>query len=110
MVARGEDGAHKKIEATPDSEKLSASGASRSYRLSTEFNRQSNFSRHVRALFLKRAMNFKRDKKAWYDMIPCIPKSFLGCVFVLTRALLKCSVSPHPSLRFPGAVRQFFQH
>ena len=100
MVARGENGAHEKIEAAPDSGKSSSDGASRSYRLSAELNRQGTFSRHVRALFLKRATNFKRDKKAWYDMTPHLPKSFLICVFVSTRVLLKCVVSLHPYPRF----------
>lgn len=60
MVARGEDGLHltsEREDPASDSKEMSK----------TEMDVTDNdrFRRHVQALFSKRALNFKRDKKAW---------------------------------------------
>lgn len=60
-----------------------------------EVDQGSPFQRHVQALFAKRAMNFKRDKKAW-------------CVYLPLRYLLPGILTPR-SLLLPntGAAQLF---
>ncbi len=60
MVARGDDGLH------PTSEREDpASDNKEMSKTEMDVIDNDRFSRHVRALFSKRALNFKRDKKAW---------------------------------------------
>ena len=65
MVARGEEGIHESAikEAAPvrDDKESKPDRAS----LDTTDSGSLRFKRHVSALFMKRAKNFKRDKKAW---------------------------------------------
>lgn len=48
-----------------------------SYASAEDMNNQQLFARHVQALLQKRAMNFKRDKRAW------ICSTILPCIFAL---------------------------
>lgn len=65
MVARGAEGLQISSEQEPAT-KAMVEEDSTSYRHSFDTTEQSApFRRHVRALFAKRAKNFKRDKKAW---------------------------------------------
>lgn len=62
-----------------------------------EVDQGSPFQRHVQALFAKRAMNFKRDKKAWCVYSPlryiCLEFSSSTHFFYPTQVLL--NYSPH---------------
>lgn len=60
MVARGEDGLH----LSSEQEDTSISDKE-PVKTDMEVTDDDRFRRHVQALFLKRALNFKRDKKAW---------------------------------------------
>eukprot|EP00521_Asterionellopsis_glacialis_P007753 CAMPEP_0195283366 /NCGR_PEP_ID=MMETSP0707-20130614/1928_1 /TAXON_ID=33640 /ORGANISM="Asterionellopsis glacialis, Strain CCMP134" /LENGTH=1953 /DNA_ID=CAMNT_0040342525 /DNA_START=72 /DNA_END=5933 /DNA_ORIENTATION=+ len=66
MVARGDTHEHEKL---ASSRRLISDSqieeSAKSYRSRMDLEENGLFSRHVRALFKKRAMNFKRDKKAW---------------------------------------------
>ena len=67
MVARGEEGLHLSSE-TKGTEMIEEEGkvvSSNIYRASLGVHGKGTFKRHIRALFLKRAINFRRDKKAW---------------------------------------------
>mmetsp|Transcript_43481 Transcript_43481/g.48976 ORF Transcript_43481/g.48976 Transcript_43481/m.48976 type:complete len:2055 (-) Transcript_43481:245-6409(-) len=64
----------------------------RSFRSNFELESNLLFSRHVSALFKKRAMNFKRDKKAW-----CCT-TILPSIFVLIGFLLFAFVTPQRNL------------
>ncbi|OEU16083.1 hypothetical protein FRACYDRAFT_208005 [Fragilariopsis cylindrus CCMP1102] len=85
LVARGvtpDDKTHlKSAESSNDQISMKADN-DRSYRSNLELENDGLFSRHVSALFKKRAMNFKRDKKAW-----CCT-TILPSVFVLIGFLL----------------------
>lgn len=68
MVARGEEGLHGPINSisVEASKRHDKSGQDFSTTYQADENlRNKVFQRHVRALFAKRAKNFKRDKKAW---------------------------------------------
>lgn len=68
MVARGEEGLPMSSERNDTTilDKGIDEPSSRSHRYSLDTTEQgSQFKSHVRALFAKRAKNFKRDKKAW---------------------------------------------
>jgi len=66
MVARGEEGVHQSAiqEAAPEVKNGSESNPDKAS-LDTTDSGSLRFKRHVSALFMKRAKNFKRDKKAW---------------------------------------------
>eukprot|EP00536_Pseudo-nitzschia_multiseries_P003231 jgi/Psemu1/284283/fgenesh1_pg.48_\ len=64
----------------------------RSIRSRIELEKDGLFSRHVSALFKKRAMNFKRDRKAW-----CCT-TILPSVFVLIGFMLFAFVTPERNL------------
>ena len=62
MVARGEEGVHQSaIKEAPVKDESNPDRAL----LDTTDSGSLRFKRHVSALFMKRAKNFKRDKKAW---------------------------------------------
>jgi len=71
MVARGETGEKDKMQSVRRGESIRKNGSVRSstrgsFRSAVEeMEQQQQFARHVQALFAKRALNFKRDKKAW---------------------------------------------
>ncbi len=71
MVARGEEGIHgpissKRGEEPKTQDQSETQNFSNTFQVATDANMRNNaFQRHVRALFAKRAKNFKRDKKAW---------------------------------------------
>lgn len=71
MVARGQTGdkttmASSQRPTSNDAAALAGNDdTSKSYKSGDDLSGSVLFSRHVRALFAKRAMNFKRDKKAW---------------------------------------------
>jgi len=67
----------------------------KSFRSSMDFQTEALFSRHLSALFRKRAMNFKRDRKAW-----CCT-TILPSIFVLIGFLLFSFVTPERTL---GAI------
>jgi hypothetical protein len=95
LVARGvtpDDKPHLKS-AEFDNEKISMKADNdRSFRSNFELENDGLFSRHVSALFKKRAMNFKRDKKAW-----CCT-TILPSVFVLIGFLLGTFVTTQRDL------------
>uniref|UniRef100_A0A7S2EEV5 ABC transporter domain-containing protein n=1 Tax=Trieres chinensis TaxID=1514140 RepID=A0A7S2EEV5_TRICV len=55
------------VEEVPDNVSIT----SKSYKSLADMNETTVFNRHVQALFAKRAMNFKRDKKAWCCSTVC---------------------------------------
>eukprot|EP00978_Attheya_sp_CCMP212_P013362 scaffold33622_cov51-Attheya_sp.AAC.3 len=72
MVARGEYGADKKEEYPSVRAGLGApfrddNTMTRSHHSKMDLEKDGLFFRHCQALFAKRAMNFKRDKKAWLN-------------------------------------------
>lgn len=84
MVARGET--CMEHEALPSSS-IRGPGAvhtdlDKSTRSKTDLQNQGLFARHVRALFQKRALNFKRDKKAW------VCSTILPSIFVFIGLLI----------------------
>lgn len=66
--------------------------ADKSYRSRMDLESEGLFSRHVVALFRKRAVNFKRDKKAW------VCTTILPTLFVLIGFLLYTLVGPERNL------------
>ncbi len=60
MVARGEDGLH-----LSEEREDTASDNKETIKTEMDVTDDDRFRRHVQALFSKRALNFKRDKKAW---------------------------------------------
>ena len=93
LVARGvtPDASHLKPAKMNNSQMLTDSNE-RSYRSDPELESNGLFSRHVSAMFKKRAMNFKRDKKAW-----CCT-TILPSVFVLIGFVLFTFVTPQRNL------------
>lgn len=91
MVARGETGDRQILaSSTKDSMKgisLEAEGDnSNSYRSTEDLKNSQMFSRHVQSLLTKRALNFKRDKKAWVcsTILPCLFAFFGFMIATLT--------------------------
>lgn len=89
MVARGDSGEEAALASSkhqsvapvkPDNDK--------SVRSQMNLEKTGLFSRHVRALFRKRALNFKRDKKAWCCSV------FLPSIFVLIGFIIFKFASP----------------
>lgn len=72
MVARGETGEKDKMESVRQGKSIRKNGSVRSSARGSfrstgeEMEQQQQFARHVQDLFAKRALNFKRDKKAWF--------------------------------------------
>jgi len=71
MVARGETGEKDEMQSVRRGKSIRKNGSVRSSTRGSfrstgeEMQEQHQFARHCQALFAKRAMNFKRDKKAW---------------------------------------------
>jgi hypothetical protein len=87
MVARGEYGADKKeeypsVRARPDAPFGDDNTMTRSHHSKMDLEKDGLFFRHCQALFAKRAMNFKRDKKAWVCSTIC-PSFFVMLGFLL---------------------------
>mmetsp|Transcript_28196 Transcript_28196/g.58760 ORF Transcript_28196/g.58760 Transcript_28196/m.58760 type:complete len:1961 (+) Transcript_28196:86-5968(+) len=86
MVARGEEGLHGPINSisveAPNRKDKSVQDFSTTYKAENNL-RDKAFQRHVRALFAKRAKNFKRDKKAWFcsTILPTVI-SLIGFIIV----------------------------
>jgi len=96
LVARGESPEKARLKSTKE-EKLSTSTTVENDRSVSSMSKmdletEALFSRHVSALFRKRAMNFKRDRKAW-----CCT-TILPTVFVLLGFLLFTFVAPQRNL------------
>ena len=66
MVARGETGEKDKMQSVRQKSGSVRSSTRGSFRSTgEEMEQRQQFARHCQALFAKRALNFKRDKKAW---------------------------------------------
>lgn len=81
LVARGGTGEHQTMTSSKKISDIPVDG-DKSHRSRTDLQKDGLFAKHVRALFQKRALNFKRDKKAW-----CC-STFLPSVFVLIGFIL----------------------
>jgi hypothetical protein len=93
MVARGETG--EKTHLLSSSRNVVAATKpveDKSVRSQMDLEKEGLFFRHVRALFLKRAVNFKRDRKAWGCSV------LLPSVFVLIGFVIFKFVSPDRNL------------
>jgi ATP-binding cassette subfamily A (ABC1) protein 3 len=90
LVARGETNEKKELASSRDVEQIAATkdDADKSTRSRMDLENEGLFVRHVGALFRKRAVNFKRDKKAW------VCTTILPTLFVLVGFLLYAFVSP----------------
>jgi len=77
MVARGDSGEETALASSRLSVAPAKPDKDKSVRSQMNLEKTGLFSRHVRALFEKRALNFKRDKKAWCCSV------FLPSIFVL---------------------------
>ena len=66
-----------------DAPNVTAKDEDRSARSRMDLDQEGLFSRHIVALFRKRAMNFKRDKKAWC-CTTILPSIFVLIGFLLT--------------------------
>ena len=78
VVARGDSGDETALASSMKSiAPVKPEDESKSVRSRMNLEKTGLFSRHVRALFEKRALNFKRDKKAWCCSV------FLPSIFVL---------------------------
>jgi len=84
MVARGDMGREEALASVRGAGKEDAftEEMNRSHRTRPDLSGNAVFSRHVRALFAKRAMNFKRDKKAWCCSTVC-PSLFAMIGFLI---------------------------
>lgn len=88
LVARGATPEKAHLEsADTANEKMPVDDMDKSFSSNMDLETEKLFSRHVSALFKKRAMNFKRDKKAWCctTICPsiCVLLGFLLFAFVL---------------------------
>jgi ATP-binding cassette subfamily A (ABC1) protein 3 len=94
LVARGETHEKTDFESSKRLEKVAATAddAEKSMRSRLDLENEGLFTRHVVALFRKRAVNFKRDKKAW------VCTTILPCLFVLIGFLLYAFVGPTRNL------------
>lgn len=94
LVARGSPAEKStlKLQETADEKPSTIVDNNNSYRSNMDLESEALFSRHVYALFQKRAMNFKRDKKAW-----CCT-TILPSIFVLMGFLLIAFVVPERNL------------
>mmetsp|Transcript_15159 Transcript_15159/g.25138 ORF Transcript_15159/g.25138 Transcript_15159/m.25138 type:complete len:1684 (-) Transcript_15159:977-6028(-) len=72
LVARGETGEKVELESSKAQGGALLADEEKSYRSSMDLENDGLFVRHVQSLFRKRALNFKRDKKAWFcsTMLP----------------------------------------
>eukprot|EP00560_Eucampia_antarctica_P008117 CAMPEP_0197826650 /NCGR_PEP_ID=MMETSP1437-20131217/3581_1 /TAXON_ID=49252 ORGANISM="Eucampia antarctica, Strain CCMP1452" /NCGR_SAMPLE_ID=MMETSP1437 /ASSEMBLY_ACC=CAM_ASM_001096 /LENGTH=1876 /DNA_ID=CAMNT_0043427175 /DNA_START=276 /DNA_END=5906 /DNA_ORIENTATION=- len=115
MVARGENGQHQSLKSSLKMvESIDTdyeTEALKSYRSQETVGQVGLFSTHVRSLIQKRALNFKRDKKAWCcsAVMPLIV-SLIGFLIVTlvipgrTLPSLKLSLKPYNS-NFDGSTR-----
>ena len=92
MVARGETGEHEVLPSSRNAAAEVNSDQSKSVRSQMDLEKTGLFKRHVRALFQKRAVNFKRDKKAW-----CC-STILPSIFVLIGFVLFKFTAANPNL------------
>jgi ATP-binding cassette, subfamily A (ABC1), member 3 len=94
LVARGETG--EKVSMKSSSNMIDGTSildnADKSYRSQMDLENTGRFIRHVQALFRKRALNFKRDKKAW------VCSTLLPSLMVLVGFLLYKFASPDRNL------------
>jgi ATP-binding cassette subfamily A (ABC1) protein 1 len=65
LVARGETGEKIDLTSSRSVRRSFLEERAKSYRSKTNLDSKGMFVRHIRSLFRKRALNFKRDKKAW---------------------------------------------
>ena len=82
LVARGEMGDKVALKSSRSVRSPLLESADKSYRSAMNLNSKGLFVRHVRSLFRKRALNFKRDKKAW------VCSTLLPSLFVLIGFLM----------------------
>lgn len=86
MVARGETGKRKNLQKLNSQPPVPTEGDTSSIKqFRSDAELQQQFSRHVQALFAKRATNFKRDKKAWCCSTIC--PSFFALIGFMTVAM-----------------------
>lgn len=88
MVARGDSGEEAALASSRTSMPSVKPDTDKSARSRMNLENSRLFSRHVRALFEKRALNFKRDKKAWCCSV------FLPSIFVLVGFIIFKFASP----------------
>jgi len=88
MVARGDSGQEDALASSRMSVAPVKPEDDKSARSRMNLEKTGLFSRHVRALFEKRALNFKRDKKAWCCSV------FLPSIFVLVGFIIFKFASP----------------
>ena len=94
LVARGETGEKVSMKSSSDLRNGTSilDNADKSYRSQMDLDSNGIFIRHVQALFRKRALNFKRDKKAW------VCSTLLPSLMVLVGFLLYKFASPDRNL------------
>ena len=92
MVARGETGERTSLPSSRNVVVATKHDQDRSARSQMDLEKDSLFFTHVRALFQKRAMNFKRDKKAWSCSV------LLPSLFVLVGFILYKFIGPNRNL------------
>jgi ATP-binding cassette subfamily A (ABC1) protein 3 len=94
LVARGATDEKKDFASSKHLGKVAAAAddAEKSVRSRMDLDNEGLFKRHVIALFRKRAVNFKRDKKAW------VCTTILPSMFVLIGFLLYAFVGPQRNL------------
>lgn len=92
MVARGETGESTSLPSSWNVVVAAKPDQDKSARSQMDLEKDSLFFRHVRALFQKRAMIFKRDKKAWGCSV------LLPSLFVLVGFILYKFIGPNRNL------------
>jgi ATP-binding cassette, subfamily A (ABC1), member 3 len=94
LVARGETGEKVSMKSSSNmlNDKAILDTGDKSYRSQMDLESTGRFIRHVQALFRKRALNFKRDKKAW------VCSTLLPSLMVLVGFILYKFASPDRNL------------
>jgi hypothetical protein len=82
MVARGETGGNAHLSSSRNVVAATKPVQDKSARSQMDLETEGLFFRHVRALFQKRAVNFKRDRKAWCCSV-LLPSVFVLIGFVI---------------------------
>jgi hypothetical protein len=82
MVARGETGEKTHLSSSRNAVAAAKPTEDKSSRSQMNLEKEGLFFRHVRALFQKRAVNFKRDRKAWCCSV-LLPSVFVLIGFVI---------------------------